>query len=879
MSFRGKLGIAFATIVAIMGSILLIVWWTLEAALSRQAVIASFSLEVYKSLHAIENQQHLFISTQRMQHAIVTSGLLEDLTARFNEASERFVREGITGERASVVGLDDYRDHFQKFSIATVELETAKSRLSLEGSRLLAASGDLSEYGQGNEQCFYYEVAKLLQAEKDYLLTLDGQKAARVTLQAAELERLVSDAMENAAGNAKRLRLFRITKVASTYRNVFSDYLVKQQQFADHYERVNQGGEDLTEQLKSLLEEEKSASNREIAWLKNIAVLASLGALLVAMAAALILAARITRPIAQLTRSAEEISSGNLDTTVAISSADEIGGLGRIFNQMTVRLRDSFAEILSYRDHLEDQVATRTEALSREIAQRREVEQALRLNEERLRMIIEQAPLGIIVWDTTFSVVHWNPMAERIFGYSAVEADGLSAARLLPEEVRAHLDKIWRKLLASPSGVRSSNRNLRRDGESIHCDWFNTPIYDGAGGVVGALSLVQDATERIRVEEEKLKIKKLESTGVLAGGIAHDFNNILTAILGSINLALLDSQLSDKSRRLLSAAEKASLRAKDLTQQLLTFAKGGEPIRQSTSLAELIEDSATFVLSGSNVSCRFLVPDRLWPALIDSGQISQVIQNIVLNARHAMPEGGRVVIGCANVEAGGEEGIMLDPETRYVRIAISDSGIGIPSHLLDKIFDPYFTTKQEGSGLGLAITLSIVNKHRGHILVNSTLGQGTEFVIYLPAADTADMGKQPTVSTTPAQALRVLVMDDEEMVRDILASMLHSLGHQVMTAADGREAVDLLQESQRQGKSIDLAIVDLTIPGGMGGLETLEQLRRVDPNLPVVVASGYSNDPVMASFRSFGFNGTVAKPFVLAQLAEAINGALGTSGG
>jgi PAS domain S-box-containing protein len=879
MSFRNKLGIAFATIVAIMGSILLIVWWTLEAALSRQAVIASFSLEVYKSLHAIENQQHLFISTQRMQYAIVTSGLLEDLTARFNEASERFVREGITRGKAPVVGLDDYRDHFQKFSIATVELETAKSRLSLEGSRLLAASGDLSEYGQGNEQCFYYEVAKLLQEEKDYLLTLESQKAARVTLQAAELERLVSDAMENAAGNAKRLRLFRITKVASTYRNVFSDYLVKQQQFADHYERMNQGGEDLTEQLKSLLEEEKSASNREIAWLKNIAVLASLGALLVAIAAALVLAARITRPIAELTRSAEEISSGNLDTTVAISSSDEIGGLGRIFNQMTARLRDNFDEILHYRDHLEEQVVTRTEDLSREIAQRREVEQALRLNEERLRMIIEQAPLGIIVWDTTFCVVHWNPMAERIFGYSASEADGLSAARLLPEEVRVYLDKIWRKLLASPAGVRSSNRNLRRNGESINCDWFNTPIYDGAGGVVGALSLVQDATERIRTEEEGLKLKKLESTGVLAGGIAHDFNNILTAILGSINLALLDSQLSDKTRRLLSAAEKASLRAKDLTQQLLTFAKGGEPIRKSTSLAELIEDSATFVLSGSNVSSQFLVPDHLWPALIDSGQISQVIQNIVLNARHAMPGGGRVVISCTNVGAGSERSTMLDPETHYVRIAISDSGIGIPSHLLDKIFDPYFTTKQEGSGLGLAITLSIVNKHHGYILVNSIPGQGTEFIIYLPAADTADIRKQPTVFTTPAQALRVLVMDDEDMVRDILASMLHSLGHQVMTAADGREAVDLLQESQRQGKSIDLAIVDLTIPGGMGGLETLEHLRRVDPNLPVVVASGYSNDPVMASFRSFGFNGTVAKPFVLAQLAEAINSALGTSGG
>ena len=879
MSFRKKLGIAFTAVVAIMGSILLIVWWSLETALNRQAAIASFSLEVYKSLHAIENQQHLFIATQRMQHAIATSRLLEELTSRFTEASERFVREGITREKAPAIDLDDYRQHFQKFSIKTVDLETAKSRLSQEGARLLAASGDLSGYDRNKGQCFFYEVAKLLQAEKEYLLTLDGHKAARVSSEAAELERLVTDAMHRGADEALRLRLFRIAKAAATYRTVFGDYLREQRQFADDYERLNQGGRELTEQLQAFLAGEQQASEGDIAALKTTAVLASLAALLLAIATALFLAARITRPIALLTNSAQEIFSGNLETVVAITSSDEIGGLGRIFNQMTMRLRENFAEILRYRDHLEEQVAARTEELRREIAQRREAEQALRRSEERLQMIIEQSPLGIIVWDNTFRVVRWNRMAERIFGYSSGEAFAMSAAALLPPEVGVHLDKIWNKLLASPAGVRSSNRNLRKGGATIHCDWFNTPIYDGAGGVIGALSLVEDATERIRAEEEGLKLKKLESTGVLAGGIAHDFNNILTAILGSLNLALHDPRLGEGTRQLLAAAEKASLRARDLTQQLLTFAKGGEPIRESTSLAELIEDSASFVLSGSNVSCRVTVPERLWPALVDRGQISQVIQNIVLNARHAMPEGGTVEIACANVEAGSERRAMLDPERRYVRLTIRDSGIGIPAHLLDKIFDPYFTTKQEGSGLGLAITLSIVNKHQGHILVESTPGQGSEFVIYLPAADGAGIERTVPQPVSSQARLRILVMDDEKMVRDVLGAMLHSLGHEVVTAAEGREAMALLEESLRQGRSpIDLAIVDLTIPGGMGGKEVLGHLRHLKPTLPVIVSSGYSNDPVMASFAQFGFNATVAKPFVLGQLVEAINGALSSLG-
>lgn len=873
MSFRNKLGIAFGSVVAIMATILLVVWWSMETAMVRQKTITTFSLDVYKSLYAISHEQFQFITTQKMQHAIATSELLDGLTERFVLETEGFVREGVTKEKAPTDGLVHYREAFRRFSEKTVELETVKSRVSFEASRLLATSGELAEQEEGGGSGLLSRAGRVLQAERDYLLTLEEPKAAQVVEGVNALERLAKETMEGTEDRALRLKLFRIVKAAVTYRTVFTSYLREQEGLAEQYQLLYRSGLELTEQLQRFLDRERQYGDREIARLKTIAVVASLVALLVAVIAALILADRITKPIEKLRISAQEILGGNLATTVDITSRDEVGSLGRIFNQMTEKLRINFEEIIRYRDRLEEQVAERTQALQREVEERRDIEHKLRIGEEQLRMIIDQSPLGVIVWDNSFRVVRWNKMAERIFGYSAEEAIGLSAIVVLPTEMQVHIDKIWTKLIDSSAGVRSSNVNLRKSGESVQCDWFNTPIHDRSGAVVGALSLVQDATERIRDEEEGLKLKKLESTGILAGGIAHDFNNILTAILGNLNLSLQDEDLGKDSRRLLVAAEKASLRAKDLTQQLLTFAKGGEPIRESTSLREIIEDSAGFVLHGGTVSCHSHIPGDLWPALIDRGQISQVIQNIVLNARQAMPSGGAVRIDCENVDAGNKHA-AVNPDTRYVKITIGDTGIGIPKHLLDKIFDPYFTTKQEGSGLGLAITLAIVNKHSGHIFVDSTPGQGTEFEIYLPAADGAAEEKPEIKPPPDVGPRRVLVMDDEEMVREVIGVMLRSLGHEVLFAAEGREAVALVAARQGSDAPVSLVIVDLTIPGGMGGMEAMRHLHELDPTLPVIVASGYSNDPVMASYSDYGFSSAVAKPFVLSELRQAIENAL-----
>ena len=325
------------------------------------------------------------------------------------------------------------------------------------------------------------------------------------------------------------------------------------------------------------------------------------------------------------------------------------------------------------------------------------------------------------------------------------------------------------------------------------------------------------------MQEELLKSKKLESVSVLAGGIAHDFNNILAAIMGNINLAMLYTDHEDKRHKLLADAEKASLRARDLTQQLLTFSRGGEPVKTLASIEEIIRDSAGFVLRGSKVRCKYHFEEGLLPVEIDSGQISQVIQNIIINASHAMPDGGIIDVTCENYHETPEE-VILPQSTPYIKIAIQDRGIGIPPTLIDKIFDPYFSTKHEGSGLGLAICHSIVTKHNGHIIAKSEQNAGSTFTIYLPALKGKQLaGKKGEEDIRIRDSGKALVMDDEEMVRNIALEMLSYLGFQVVLTNDGAEAIEVYQKNMDAGEPFDIVIMDLTIPGGMGGVKRLKK--------------------------------------------------------
>jgi CheY-like chemotaxis protein len=341
------------------------------------------------------------------------------------------------------------------------------------------------------------------------------------------------------------------------------------------------------------------------------------------------------------------------------------------------------------------------------------------------------------------------------------------------------------------------------------------------------------------------------------------------AILGYINLAEKLSA-SDEQKALLAGAEKASLRAKGLTQQLLTFAKGGEPVTETACISEIIVESAEFVLHGSNVAADFIIPEDISLVVIDKGQISQVIQNIVINARNAMPAGGVITISCINNEINTSDIIPLTPG-KYVEITISDTGVGIPTADLEKIFDPYFTTSESGHGLGLAVTGSIISKHKGYIRVESIEGTGTTFTILLPASP--DKEAMPRIEEKAANTGTgtVLIMDDDKILLDVGAMMLSHLGYKAILCEDGKEMLEIYKQAILGKQPIDLVIMDLTIPGGMGGKKAISKLLEIDPDAVAIVASGYSNDPVMANFQNYGFKAALCKPFQLGELAAVVS--------
>ncbi|MDA3786484.1 MAG: ATP-binding protein, partial [Deltaproteobacteria bacterium] len=516
-----------------------------------------------------------------------------------------------------------------------------------------------------------------------------------------------------------------------------------------------------------------------------------------------------------------------------------------------------------------------------DISTRKRAEKRLAEETEQLAVTLRSIAEGVITTDSRGGIILINKVAETLTGWNLDEAAGqplTTVFNIIHSVTKTAAKNPLQEVMASGEIIALGGQTalISKNGRARTIAASGAPTRDHDGKIIGMVLVFRDITAQLRTEEELLKIKKLEAIGVLAGGIAHDFNNILAAIVGNIDLSLLEAGLPAKTEARLHKAVKATYQARALTQQLLTFAKGGEPIKKTASLLDVIKDTAhAFLQNEDTVSCRYLFPDDLWLVDIDQGQLSQVVRTLLRNACDAMPSGGVIEIRCENITASAAT-LALPQDGDYVQMSIKDSGTGIAANILDKIFDPYFSTKQQGSGLGLAISHSIISKHGGHISVHSTSEKGSTFMVYLPAsAQNLVAAKEKKEAGVPTGKARILVMDDEEPVRQITQAMLGYLGHDVLLAQNGEEAIKIYAEARSSTAPVDIIIMDLTIPGGMGGKEAVQKILTMDPEAKVIVSSGYSNDPVMANFKKYGFCATLAKPYQLRDLTEAISQFLG----
>jgi len=514
------------------------------------------------------------------------------------------------------------------------------------------------------------------------------------------------------------------------------------------------------------------------------------------------------------------------------------------------------------------------------IDQLKKTELELLESRENLRITLNSIGDAVIATDLDHNIVTMNPVAEQLTGWTEQEALGKPLSHIFHIENASTGEKVAipvEEALKTSQIVGLANNTvlIAKNGHRSQIADSAAPIINEDNELTGAVLVFRDVTEEHLLKNELQKIQQLEKIGALAGGLAHDFNNILSGIFGNITLAKMRITEDHPCIKYLNQAEISVNRAKNLTNKLLTFAKGGEPVKDSVSLTKLVKEVAEFDLSGSNVKLVFHAADNLWPAEVDKGQIQQVFSNLVINAAQAMPTGGHLYIDLQNRDYLEHQGTETKPG-KYVQATIRDEGIGIDEGQLAQIFDPYYSTKQTGRGLGLATVYSIVTKHHGHIQVESNPGQGTLFTLHLPAGDgDSTLNEDPLEKAeVGVSACKVLLMDDDEVIRTLTPEILDHLGCVTTTASTGEIAISLYQQALTEGKPFDLIIMDLTIPGGMGGREAIKALLAIDPQVKAIVSSGYADDPVMAHYADYGFKGVATKPYTVEELTKVLDAVL-----
>jgi len=509
--------------------------------------------------------------------------------------------------------------------------------------------------------------------------------------------------------------------------------------------------------------------------------------------------------------------------------------------------------------------------MAQDITQRKQAEKALIESELQFKYTFEQAAVGICHAEPSGKLVKVNKRFCEIIGFPHDEILSYKWQEIThPDDLKRDLDHVNRLINNDIQTYSIEKRFIRKDKAIVWTNLTVSLVRNNDDHPKYFICVIEDIGYRKKMEEQLLQSQKMEAISTLAGGIAHDFNNMLGVITGNISYIFSLVDKNSELYEILLDIQESSKQAQNLTLQLLTFSKGGAPIKKVSNINKLINESAFFSTRGSKTNCHFELSNELWLSDVDEGQINQVIGNLVINANQAMPDGGTITIRTENSIIETDSFTPLSAG-QYIKIIVEDQGMGIPKKHLPNIFEPYYSTKQQGSGLGLATAYSIIKRHGGHITVYSELNKGTVFNIYLPASSKNMIEIVDKEENIHFGQGKILIMDDQEPILKMVSKMLRKMGYESTSATDGTQAINIYREAYNKGKPFDLVILDLTVPGGMGGAKTMEKLLKIDPNVKAVVSSGYSNDPIMACFEDYGFCGVVPKPFTKNQLSEILN--------
>jgi len=561
---------------------------------------------------------------------------------------------------------------------------------------------------------------------------------------------------------------------------------------------------------------------------------------------------------------AQLIAGGDLDWNVALHTGDEVEALADSLNAIARNMK----KMLAAQQETEKQLRYQANRHKR-------VADTLASEEERLDTVLRSIDQGIIVTDTAGKVVLLNKAAAELTGWDQDEAVGQPLDKvfhIIDEKTHQRCDNPAEMILTTGAPVSHDDAVilLTRDGNERFITDNGLPLHDKDGTTIGALLAFRDISAQKRTKEELLRVSKLAALGALSSDLAHDLNNALTAVLGYIGLAQMLADSNDELSQSLRQAEDAVLRLNDLTRQISALSQGGKPVMHQGSVAEVLKTVSRLALRDSPSHCEFYIAADLWPIEMDESQISTAINHLLVNADQAMPEGGIIKVFAENTTVTAAQGLPLQPG-KYVKISVEDQGNGIPLAQIDKLFDLQSALQQDKGTLGLVTAYSIVKKHNGHITIESKPGVGTTFHIYLPAFHREVQVSEEEEEKATASRGKILVMDNEEVVRDVASRMLSYMGYEVEVARDGAEAVILYKEAQEAGKPFDVVILDLTIVDGMGAKKAIKELSKIDSNVKAIVSTAYVNDPITSNFRQHGFKAFAIKPYELPKLITIVD--------